>query len=181
MPVQTRSQFKLINTTPINTMSINTTSINTTSINTTSAYLDDNARINMEKEYDEDWFNKSIANILQKHHTINAEILAIQPMNQPVNITALSKSHIAYNIQTLEFDKLRNITLFFEFIETYLPIIYKHNSDYKRIITVSLDKINEFTQKLETYPYIPRTHIEIVTVAKLRDVMSTCEKTLNEL
>ena len=161
MPVQTRSQFKLINTTPINTMSINTTSINTTSINTTSAYLDDNARINMEKEYDEDWFNKSIANILQKHHTINAEILAIQPMNQPVNI--------------------RNITLFFEFIETYLPIIYKHNSDYKRIITVSLDKINEFTQKLETYPYIPRTHIEIVTVAKLRDVMSTCEKTLNEL
>lgn len=166
MPVQTRSQFK---------------SINTTSTNTTSAYLDDNARINMEKEYDKDWFNKSILKITQEHHKINEAILEIQPMNQPVNRTALSKSRIAYNIQTLEFDKLRNITLFFEFIETYLPIIYKHNSDYKRIITVSLDKINEFTQKLETYPYIPRTHIEIVTVAKLRDVMSTCKNTLNEL
>ena len=122
-------------------------------------------------ERDLAWFSTTLEPIVDNIVKINAQISKMQK-TKPINTR-----------RQLEFNNLHNITHLFNFINKYFPCIYEH----AKIRSLDVGKcalqtrINEIKQQLETHKYIPRTRIEIITVASLRDTMASCEKTLNEL
>jgi hypothetical protein len=136
--------------------------------------VENNAHLTAERELV--WFSTTSETIVDNIVKINAQISEMRD-TEPINAR-----------RQLEFDNLRNITHLFDFVDKYFPCIYEH-AKISKFIKSNLDvcksvlqtRINETKQQLETHKYIPRTRIEIITVASLRDMMASCEQTLEEL
>jgi hypothetical protein len=134
---------------------------------TSTMQVEDN--VSLKAEHDIVWFGKTSETILINIGKNNILILELQT-------TDVTQARL------LEFDNLRNITHLYDFVDKYVPCIYEFSKTILNEVKCVLHKqINETKQKLETHKYIPRTRIEIITIASLRDAMASCEKTLNEL